>query len=72
MAKKPHKFFIERRDDGYAVLRPGAKRASAIEPTQRAAERRALEIDPRAGIDLSRVRTTSKGKPDRWRKRDRF
>jgi hypothetical protein len=70
MAKRqPHKFFIEPRPNGFAVLRPGAKRASAIEPTQKAAERRALEIDPRAGLDVSRVRHTTRGRPDQFRKK---
>jgi|HubBroStandDraft_4_1064222.scaffolds.fasta_scaffold199468_2 hypothetical protein len=70
MAKKiQHKFFIEPRPSGFAVLRPGAKRASAIEPTQKAAEKRALEIDPEAGLDVSRVRRTGKGGPDQWRRK---
>jgi hypothetical protein len=70
MAKrKQHKFFIEPRDNGFAVLRPGAKRASAIESTQKAAERRALEIDPNAGLDVSRVKRTKQGGPDQWRRK---
>ena len=67
--KKPHKVFIEPRENGFAVLRPGAKRASAIEPTQKAAEKRAREIDPDAGLDVSRVKRTNKGGPDQWRKK---
>lgn len=67
---KPHKIFIERRENGYAAIRQGAKRASFIEPTQGAAERRALKMDPEAGLDVSRVKYTSRGKPDQWRRRD--
>ena len=65
---KPHKFFIEQRENGFAVMRPGAQRASAIEPTQKAAERRAHQLDPEAGLDVSRVRKTKVGHPDQWRK----
>jgi hypothetical protein len=70
MAKKQqHKFFIEPRPNGFAILRPGAQRASAIEPTQAAAERRALAIDPEAGLDVSRVRHTKRGHPNQFRKK---
>jgi len=68
---KQNRFFIEKRDQGdYAVRRPNAKRASAVEPTQAKAEKRAREIDPRAVILPARVKHTSKGKPDQWRKGD--
>jgi hypothetical protein len=70
-AKKSHKIFIEPRENGFAAIRQGADRASFIEPTQRAAEKRALKMDPQAGLDVSRVKYTSKGKPDQFRKRDR-
>ena len=61
--------FIERRDEGdYAVKRPNAERASAIESTQAKAIERAKEIDPNAAIHVERVRHTSVGNRDKWRK----
>ena len=63
------KLFIERRPDGnYAVERPGAEKASAVLPTQAKAITRAEEIDPNAQILVERVRNTSVGGRDRWRK----
>ena len=63
------KLFIEQRPDGnYAVERPGADRASAILPTQAEAIARAEEIDPNAEILVERVRNTSVGGRDQWRK----
>jgi hypothetical protein len=61
--------FVERRGIGrYAVLKPGAERASAILPTQAEAIERAKEISPNTRPDVERVRHTSVGKPDQWRK----
>ncbi len=61
--------FIERRPQGdYAVRRPGSERASAVESTQAAAIERAKEIMPSASIHVERVRHTSEGSPDKWRK----
>jgi uncharacterized protein YdaT len=61
--------FVERRDDGrYAVEKPGAERASAIRDTQAEAIARAKEISPNSRPDVERVRHTSRGKPDQWRK----
>ena len=63
------KLFVERRPDGnYAVERPGSERASAILPTQAEAVDRAVEIDPSAEILVERVRNTSVGGRDQWRK----
>lgn len=63
--------YVERRDEGdYAVRRPGSERASAVTPTQRQAIERAREIAPDATIHVERVRRTSEGKPDKWRKSD--
>ncbi|HEY2474247.1 MAG TPA: HigA family addiction module antitoxin [Candidatus Cybelea sp.] len=68
---------IEKREQGdYAVRRPNAKRASAVEPTQAKAEKRAREIEPTAVIltervkRTERVKQTAKGKPYQWRKGD--
>lgn len=63
-----NELFVEHRPDGtYAVLRPGAERASAIENTQAEAINRAREIQPSAAIHVERVRDTSKGSRDKWR-----
>lgn len=68
MASKKE-YFIERRAGGdYAVRRPGSERASAVEPTQGQAIGRAQQLDPNATIHVERVRRTSAGKPDKWRK----
>lgn len=70
--KQPNKMFIEKRGPHeFAVLRPNAKRASAIESTQSGAEQRAREIAPGAAIEPARVRRTKAGKPDQWRRADR-
>lgn len=62
-------FFVERREDGdYAVRKGGAKRASAVEPTQSEAIERARAINPDAAIHVERVRNTSNGSLDKWRK----
>jgi hypothetical protein len=61
--------FIEQRPDGdYAIRRPDSKRASDVQPTQAKAIARAHEIDPRAAVLVERVRYTTVGKPDKWRK----
>ncbi|WP_186104263.1 DUF2188 domain-containing protein [Burkholderia gladioli] len=65
-----NKIFVERRSDegDYAVRRPNSQRASAIAPTQREAIERARELNPSGPVLVERVRTTSGGKPDKWRK----
>ncbi len=61
--------FVEKRPDGdFAVRRGGSTRASAIEPTQKAAIARARELEPGVAPSVERVRKTSSGKPDKWRK----
>ncbi|MDR5728558.1 MAG: DUF2188 domain-containing protein [Terriglobia bacterium] len=52
----------------FAVVKPGAARASAILPTQAEAIERAKEISPNTRPDVERVRHTSVGKPDQWRR----
>jgi len=67
MAK--HEIFIERRDEGdYAIRRPGSERASGVEPTQAEAIDRAREIAPNSAVLVERVRNTSVGGRDKWRK----
>ena len=61
--------YIERREHGdYAVRKPGSERASAILPTQSKAIERAREMNPDAAVHVERVRDTSVGGRDRWRK----
>ena len=63
------RLFVERRPEGdYAVRRPDSKRASAVEPTQREAIGRARQLEPGAQPFVERVRRTSGGSPDKWRK----
>ncbi|CAB3769745.1 hypothetical protein B7G54_32470 [Burkholderia puraquae] len=65
-----NKIFVERRlDEGdYAVRRPHSQRASATATTQREAIERARELNPSGPVLVERVRITSAGKPDKWRK----
>jgi len=61
--------FIERRPEGdYAIRRPNAARASDVLPTQAEAIERARELNPDKAPLVERVRHTSGGKPDKWRK----
>jgi len=64
------KLFIERREDegDYAIRRPGAERISGHESTQADAIERAHEIDPNATVQVERVRNTSVGHRDKWRR----
>ncbi len=67
--KKDNNLFVERRPEGdYAVRKPGAERASAVEPTQAKAIERAKELNPNAAVHVERVRNTTEGHPDKWRK----
>lgn len=66
---KKDELFIERRDQGdYAVRRPGSRRASDVLPTQGEAINRARDLEPNSTPMIERVRHTSRGKPDQWRK----
>ncbi|TKC91715.1 DUF2188 domain-containing protein [Trinickia terrae] len=65
----PKKIFVERRDEGdYAVRRPNSQRASDVLPTQREAIERARELNGGSPPLVERVRNTSNGKRDHWRK----
>jgi len=67
--KDGNDFFIERRPQGdYAVRRPNSQRASAVEQTQTQAIESAQRMNPDAAIHVERVRHTSNGDPDKWRK----
>lgn len=62
--------FVERRPDhgDYAVRRSNSQRASDVLPTQREAIERARELSPGTTPHVERVRHTTGGKPDQWRK----
>jgi hypothetical protein len=61
--------FIEQREQGdFAVRLPGSGRASAVEPTQAEAIATSKEMHPDATILVERVRNTSVGGRDKWRK----
>lgn len=61
--------YVERREQGdYAVRKPNSQRASDVLPTQAEAIERARELNPGHSPDVERVRNTSAGKPDQWRK----
>jgi pyridoxine/pyridoxamine 5'-phosphate oxidase len=61
--------FVEQREQGdYAVRRANSERASAVLPTQAEAIERARELEPDSAVLVERVRHTSVGKPDQWRK----
>jgi hypothetical protein len=62
--------YVEQRKDkgDYAVRRANAERASATASTQAEAIQIARRINPDAAPHVERVRHTSKGKPDQWRK----
>jgi hypothetical protein len=63
------RLFVERRPDGdYAVRRANSERASAILPTQAKAIERARELSPGTKPHVERVRQTTGGSPDKWRK----
>ena len=63
------KVFVERRPQGdYAVRKAGSQRASTVEPTQSAAVEQARCMNSGSTILVERVRSTSGGKPDKWRK----
>jgi hypothetical protein len=70
MSKKDsNNLFVERRPEGdYAVRKPGSERASAVKPTQGEAIERAKQLNPDAAIHVERVRNTTGGSPDKWRK----
>lgn len=63
-----NRMFIERRPEtgDYAVRRPNSERASVVLPTQGAAIDWAQQ---RGGnVFVERVRNTTQGRPDKWRR----
>jgi hypothetical protein len=63
------RLFVERRPQGdYAVRRGGSERASAVRQTQKEAIERAWELNHEVAPLVERVRNTSVGSRDKWRK----
>jgi hypothetical protein len=63
------RLFVERRPLGdYAVRRPNSERASDVLPTQAEAIERARQLNPDMQPAVERLRNTSRGHPDKWRK----
>jgi hypothetical protein len=64
------RIYVEKRpnEGDFAVRKPGAERASAIAPTQKQAIEIARKLDPGATPHVERVRDTSVGGRDKWRK----
>jgi len=63
------RLFVEQRPEGNcAVRRPNSERASVVLPTQAQAIDRAKQLNPGSSPLVERVRRTSVGKPDQWRK----
>lgn len=63
------KVFVERRPQGdYAVRRENSQRASDVLPTQGEAIERAKELNNGRPPLVERVRNTSEGGRDKWRK----
>lgn len=68
MASNKH-YFVEQTSSGeYATRARGAERVSSISPTQREAIERAKQFNPEGRPDVERVRNTSNGSRDKWRK----
>ncbi len=67
--KSDKKLFVERRPEGdYAIRKANSERASDVLPTQAKAIERAREMSQGASPLVERVRHTTGGKPDKWRK----
>ena len=63
------RLFVERGPQGgYVVRRPNSLRASAAFRTQADAIERAKRMNPDIAPLVERVRYTSVGRPDQWRK----
>ena len=63
------RIYVEQtKDKEFAVRRAGAERASAVLPTQKEAIDKAREMNPGVSPHVERVRNTSKGSADKWRK----
>jgi len=69
ITKHDNKLFVEKRPAGdFAVRKGNSERASAVLPTQAEAIARAKKLNPGASPVVERVRNTTGGKPNQWRK----
>lgn len=62
---------LRSKEKDFAVRRKGSERASATAPTQAKAIAKAKKMFPSVKPDVSRVRYTNKGKPDKWRNKNK-
>jgi hypothetical protein len=63
------RIYVEQRDQGdFAVRRANSERASVVAPTQAEAIALARKLSPTVTPHVERVRHTTRGKPDQWRK----
>ena len=66
---KDRRIYVEQRPQGDdAVRRANSERASDVLPTQSKAIERARELSPDTTPHVERVRHTTGGSPDKWRK----
>jgi hypothetical protein len=66
---KDKRIYVEKRPDGdFAIRRANSQRASDVLPTQAKAIERARELSPGTSPHVERVRNTTVGSPDKWRK----
>jgi hypothetical protein len=66
---KDKRIYVEQRTQGdYAVRKAKSERASAVLPTQAKAIERARELNPGVSPHVERVRHTTVGNRDKWRK----
>lgn len=64
-----NEYFVELGDDGkYRGTRGGAERAGYVGTTQHEVINQIQQAHPDATIHVERVRDTSAGNPDKWRK----
>lgn len=63
------RYFVEPTKGGFSVKAEGAKKASAVLSTQKAAIARAKELNPNAKPNVARVLHTSAGHPDQFEKK---
>ena len=68
MAKKTNIYIEPRANGKFAVMKADAERASALCDTQAKAERTAKQMFPDVKPVLARVRKTTKGHPDQFRR----
>ncbi|WP_263381410.1 DUF2188 domain-containing protein [Granulicella arctica] len=59
---------VEPREEGYAVIADGGKKASALTRTQAEGIAEARRLNPTAKPNVARVEQTQGGGPDKYRK----